>query len=86
MIDAWKNASLLLNLSKINTTTKDIVEAKEAYNKDIDSLKMSGKFRPLYAIMKVASCNRPANASWMVLGRIFLQKIYMILIWVSLRD
>ena len=55
MIDTWKYGSSLLNLSKINITAKDIVEAKEAYNKDIGSLKMSGKFRPLYAITKVAS-------------------------------
>ena len=55
MIDTWKYGSLLLNVSKMNMTAKDIVEEKEAYNKDIDSLKMSGKFRPLYAITKVAS-------------------------------
>ena len=45
----------------INMTIKAIVEAKEAYNKDIDSLKISGKLRPLYAIMNEAICKIPEN-------------------------
>ena len=68
-----KRSSFLLNRNTMNMTAKDMVEPKEAYNKDIDSLKMFGKFRPLYAIMKVATCKTAANPSCRVLCEMVLQ-------------